>query len=78
LHNRKIQDAMGVAQGGLHSIKVKKMSSMVMKLNLAKDYDRVRYIYPRLMLLHTRMSLHVITRLWVLSSIFFVVFINGP
>jgi hypothetical protein len=38
---RKIYEAMGVAQEASHSIKVKKLSSAVIKIYLSKTYHRV-------------------------------------
>lgn len=43
LENRQILDAIGVAQETLHYIKSKKMSSIILKLDLVKAYDRVNW-----------------------------------
>lgn len=42
LDNRQIVEAIGVAQEDLHSIKVKKLEYVVLKLDLIKDYDKVK------------------------------------
>jgi hypothetical protein len=39
LEGRQIHDVIGVAQEGLHSIKVKKIPSMVLKIDLSKAYN---------------------------------------
>lgn len=44
-------DAIGVAQGGLYSIKTKKLKSIFLKLDLIKAYDRVNLDFLRLVLL---------------------------
>jgi hypothetical protein len=40
LETRQIHKAIGVAQEGLHIIEMNNMSSMVIKLDLSKAYDR--------------------------------------
>jgi hypothetical protein len=44
LHERQILDAMGVAQEGMHTIKIKNMPAMVLKLDLSKSHERVSWI----------------------------------
>ena len=41
LCNRQIQGAVGTAEEGLRTIKVKKLLALVMKTDLAKAYDKV-------------------------------------
>jgi hypothetical protein len=41
LEGRQIIDAIGVVQEVLHSIKVKNIKALVLKLDLIKAYDRV-------------------------------------
>jgi hypothetical protein len=41
LYNRKIHDAMGKSQKGMHTIKYHKLISIVMKLYHAKAHDKV-------------------------------------
>ena len=57
--NHRILDAIGVAQEGIHDIMVKKILSMVMKLNLAKAYDKLSWTFLRLVLLEIGLSLEV-------------------
>jgi hypothetical protein len=78
LEGRKITDAIGVAQEALHSIKVKNIKALVLKLDLIKAYDRVDWGFLRLVLLQVGMSLEETD--WILgcvSSANFVVLING-
>jgi hypothetical protein len=41
LFNRQIHDVVGTAQEGLHTIKSDKFPKVVMKIDLAKVYDKV-------------------------------------
>jgi len=41
LEGRQIIDAIGVSQEALHSIKVKNLKALVLKLDMLKEYDRV-------------------------------------
>lgn len=41
LEGRQIHEAIGVAQGVLHSLKTKNMKGVVLKIDLSKAYDRV-------------------------------------
>lgn len=45
LHDRQIMDAVGVAQECIHSVKVKDLSAVIMKIDLEKAYDRVDWDY---------------------------------
>ncbi len=41
LEGRKIHEAIGVAQEGLHSLKTKNLNGVVLKIGLSKSYDKV-------------------------------------
>lgn len=74
----QIHEAIGVAQEGLHSLKSRRLKGVVIKLDLSKAYDRVNWIYLRLLLTHLGFAVSFIR--WVMScvtSISFVVLING-
>jgi hypothetical protein len=61
----------------LSSIKGKKSSTMEIKLDLSKDYDKTSSLYIRLMLLHVGFNYLVVR--WImgcLTSISFVVLLN--
>lgn len=78
LDQRQILDAIVVAQESVHSIKVKKLKSLVLKLDLIKAYDRVNWVFLTLVLLQVGLSLEVVN--WImgcLRSANFVVLING-
>jgi len=62
----------------LHSIKLSKDPTVVVKLDLLKVYDRVSWLYLRLLLLHIGFSYPVVK--WIMgcvTSVSFVVLING-
>ena len=46
--NRKIHDVIGVAQETLHSIKLKKLDALILKMDLVKAYDNVNWNFLRL------------------------------
>jgi hypothetical protein len=52
LEGRKIHEAIGVAQEGLHNVKIKKAKGVILKIDLSKAYDRVSWLYIRLILTH--------------------------
>ena len=69
---------MGVIQEGLHTIHGKHLKSVVLKIDLSKDYDRVSWTYLRVLL--SKMGFSGLFITWVmssLSSVSFVVLING-
>ena len=78
LEGRQIHEAIGVAQEGLHSMKVQKQKGAVIKIDLSKAYDRVSWLYIRMLLTHLVFS-YEFTR-WVmacLTTVSFAVLING-
>jgi hypothetical protein len=78
LEGRQIHEDIGVAQEGLHSIKTRSLKVVVVKINLSKTYDRVSWMYLRLMLIH--LGFHVPFVNWVtscISSVSLLVLING-
>jgi hypothetical protein len=78
LEGRKIHEAIGVAQEGMHNMKTKKLKGVVMKIDLSKVYDRVSWIYIHMLLTHVGFEVPFIN--WVMSCISstsFVVLING-
>jgi hypothetical protein len=79
LLGRHTHKANVVSQKGLHSIKTKRMSSIVTMLDLSKTYERVIQIYLKMMLLYLGFIVHFVK--WVincLSSVSFAPLINGP
>ena len=67
-----------MAQEGLHNIKSKKLKGAVLKIDLSKAYDRVNWLYIRLLLTHLGFHLDLIR--WImncLTTVSFVVLLNG-
>jgi hypothetical protein len=60
LDGRQIHEAIGIAQEGLHTIKVKKKSSFIIKIDLYKAYDKVSWSYIGLMMLLVGFSYDVV------------------
>lgn len=78
LEGGKIHEAIGVAQEGLHSIKTKYLKGIVLKIDLSKAYDRVNWLYIRLLL--TYLGFHIDFIRWIMcciSTVSFAILING-
>lgn len=78
LFNKQILDAIGAAQNTLHSVKSKKIPMVVMKLDLAKAYDKVDWTFLRLVLQQVGLNLEVVN--WIMgcvTSTNFAMLING-
>jgi hypothetical protein len=58
---------MGLAQETLHSVRVKRQFTKVIKLYLPKSYDRVRWLYLRLKLFHLGFNLSFVN--WVMRCV---------
>lgn len=71
----QIFEAIGTSQEGLHTIKTKKLPTMVIKLDMLKARDRTNWLYLRFILLHVGFSLVVVN--WIMAcvdSMFFAYF----
>jgi len=78
LDNKQILDATGVAQECMHSIKTKRMDSLIMKLDFVKAYDYVNWDFLRLVSLQVGLSVKATN--WVMgcvNSANFAVLVNG-
>eukprot|EP00253_Pinus_taeda_P004657 PITA_04657 len=78
LDGRQIHEAIRVAQEVLHTIKQKKKKGVVLKIDLSKAYDRINWLYIRLLLTHLGFSYSFIS--WIMgciSNVSFAVLING-
>ena len=58
---------MGIAQEGIHSIKLKENPIIVLKLNLQEEYDRVNRNFLRLVLLQVGLNLNITN--WITSCV---------
>lgn len=52
LHNRQIHEAIGTAQEAIHSMKSKNIKGSILKIDLAKSFDRVSWLYIKMILTH--------------------------
>eukprot|EP00253_Pinus_taeda_P021742 PITA_21742 len=52
LDNRQIHEAIGIAQEGLHSLKIKNLKGMIFKIDLSKAYDKTSWLYLQMLLTH--------------------------
>ena len=78
LEDRQIHEAIGVAQEGLHSAKIKKENGAILKTDLSKAFDRVSWIYLRLLLTHLGFNYSFIKWIFAcISTASFTVLING-
>ena len=78
LEGRQIHKAIGVAQEGLHSMKTKNIKGAILKIDLSKAYDKVSWLYIRMLLTHLGFGISFIR--WIMSCITRVsvsVLING-
>lgn len=78
LHNRQIHEAIGTAQKVLHSVQLRKLNGMILKINLSKAFDRVNWLYLHILLTHLGFPFSFIR--WIMSCITDVpysVLING-
>eukprot|EP00253_Pinus_taeda_P021761 PITA_21761 len=78
LEGRQIHEAIRVAQEVLHSIKQKKKKWSILKIDLSKAYDRINWLYLRLLLTHLGFNYSFIS--WIMgciANVSFVVLTNG-
>ena len=78
LEGKQIHEAIRVPQEGLHNIKSKHMQGAMLKIDLSKAYDRVNWLYVRLLLTHLGFQIDFIR--WIMScitTISFAILING-
>jgi hypothetical protein len=67
LKGRQILDAIGTTQECLHSIKMKNLKALILKLDLKKAYDCINWDYLRLTLIQTGFGL--LTTNWIMSCV---------
>ena len=61
LEGRQILDSIGTAHECLHSIKAKMLKSMILKLDLKKEYNIINWDFLRLSLLKSGFGLLILT-----------------
>ena len=78
LHHKHIREAFGMAQEALHSIKSKNLKATILKIDLAKAFDRVNWSYLHFILIQTGFPPTFIN--WIMGCIChasFGILING-
>ena len=78
LENRQTVGAIRVSREVLHMVKTKNLESLILKLDLVKAYDKVDWVYLRLVLLHIGLPYQLTE--WIMpyvSYASFTVLVNG-
>lgn len=78
LESRQIHEAIGLAQEALHSIWSKKLKAILLKIDLSKAFDRVSWLYLKMILIHLGFPHAYIS--WIMACITtpsFSILING-
>eukprot|EP00253_Pinus_taeda_P035638 PITA_35638 len=78
LQDRQIYEVVGTAQKVLHTLHTRKCKCMVLKVDLSKSFDRVNWLYIRMLLTHLGFPFTYIK--WIMSCITnipFSVLVNG-
>eukprot|EP00253_Pinus_taeda_P020282 PITA_20282 len=78
LEHRQIHEAIGSTQEALHTIWTKHLKSITLKINLAKAFDCVSWLYIKMLLIHLGFPLSFITSIMAcITTPTFSVLING-
>eukprot|EP00253_Pinus_taeda_P030670 PITA_30670 len=78
LESRQIHEAIGLAQEALHSIWSKNLKAILLKIDLSKAFDRVSWLYIKMILIHLGFPHAFIS--WIMACITspsFSILING-
>jgi len=78
LESRQIHEAIGLAQEAIHSIWSKHLKSILLKIDLSKDFDRANWLYIKMILIHLGFPHSYIS--WIMACITspsFSILING-
>lgn len=78
LEDRQIHKDVSISQEGLHNIKTMRLKVMILKINVYKAFDRVKWLYITLILTHPCFKNYFIKlTMCCITSTSFVVLING-
>lgn len=72
LLGRQLHEVIGIPQEGLHSVVIHQLKGVVIKMDLSKAYDRVSWVYLKLILTQTRFPPFFN---WIMGCIQFVSFV---
>eukprot|EP00253_Pinus_taeda_P023181 PITA_23181 len=78
LHHRHIQHAIGTAQEALHSIKLRNLKGLTLKIDLSKAFNKVNWLYIKMIITH--LGFPPAFTNWIMgciSSVSFAILING-
>lgn len=78
LDGKQIHETIGVAQETMHDIKKSKKKGLIVKIDLSKAYDKISWLYLRLLLIHLGFCIGLIN--WIMgciTNVYFVVLIKG-
>lgn len=67
LEDRQIHEAIGSAQEAIHSIWTKRLKSILLKIDLSKAFDRVSWLYIKMILIHLGFPHPLIN--WIMACI---------
>lgn len=78
LQDHQIHEVVGMAQEVLHSVQTMKLKGMILKVDLSKAFDRVSWLYIKILLTHFGVPIEFIQRIMCcILNITFSVLING-
>ena len=60
LKKRQIHEAVGITQKVMHSVRVKRLEALILKMDMIKAYDRVNWTFLRLVLLQIGLTVDVV------------------
>jgi len=67
LEDQQIHEAIGIAQEAIHSIRARWLKGIILKIDLAKAFDRVDWTYIKMLLIHLGFPLSFTN--WIMACI---------
>lgn len=67
---------IGIAQEGIHPLKVKNLKGMILKINLSKAYHRTSWLYIRILLTHLGFQYYFINCMSVVLLLYHKIFLS--